>query len=70
MTQAIIDGTGRSREFVQRYAYAYRDGGVDAVCAKPRGGSKSRFSGDEQQRFYQRLCALTSVRFGFATALR
>jgi len=57
MTQAIIDGTGLSRGFVQRWAYAYRDGGIDAVCVKPRRGTKSRLSDDEQQGFYQRLCA-------------
>jgi len=55
-TKAIIDATARSRDFVQRWAYAYRDGGAQALCAKPRGGSKSRLWGEEQRRLYQRLC--------------
>ena len=69
-TQAIIDATGRSRGFVQRWAYAYRDGGVEALCAKPRGGSKSRLSGDEQQRLYQRLCDGPADADGGVCALR
>ena len=38
----IAEGLGRSRAFVQRWVYAYRDGGIDSLRDKPRGGSKPR----------------------------
>lgn len=41
-TQDIERSLGRSRAFVQRWAYAYRDGGIEALRAKPRGGSRCR----------------------------
>ena len=31
----VADAVGRSRRFVQRWAYAYRDGGIEAVCGQP-----------------------------------
>jgi transposase len=39
----IAAALDRSRRFVQRWAYAYRDGGVEALKDKPRGGSKPKF---------------------------
>jgi hypothetical protein len=38
-TATIMDKLGRSRGFVQRWAYAYREGGIAALIAKPRGGA-------------------------------
>ena len=54
-TQAIIDMLNRSRGFVQRWAYAYRDGGIPALRAKPRGGSRSRLDSPQEQRLLERI---------------
>lgn len=56
-TEAIMDKLGRSRGFVQRWAYAYRDGGVEALRAKKRGGKKPRMSVEEEERFAARIRA-------------
>ena len=56
-TSAIIQTLARSRGFVQRWAYAYRDGGIPALQAKRRGGSRSRLDLQEQQRLLQRVQA-------------
>ena len=37
-TQTIMHMPGRSRGFVQAWAYAYRDGGLDAIAVKPQPG--------------------------------
>ena len=36
----IAAALGRARRSVQEWAYAYRDGGADAVQPKPRGGGR------------------------------
>jgi transposase len=38
--EAIAEALGRARRSVQAWAYAYRDGGVDAVQPRPRGGGR------------------------------
>jgi transposase len=47
----------RSRGFVQRWAYAYRDGGIDALTDKPRGGSMARVSGPAARQLKARIDA-------------
>lgn len=47
----------RSRGFVQRWAYAYRDGGIEALKDKPRGGSVAKISGLKAERLKARLDA-------------
>lgn len=47
----------RSRGFVQRWAYAYRDGGIDALRDKPRGGSIGKITGDTFVRLKARIDA-------------
>ena len=47
----------RSRGFVQRWAYAYRDGGIDALHDKPRGGSKPKIDGPLREQLRARLDA-------------
>ena len=47
----------RSRGFVQRWAYAYRDGGIDALHDKPRGGSKPKIRGQALEKLRARLDA-------------
>jgi transposase len=44
----IADSTGCSRRFVQRWDYAYRDEGLEAIAPKPRPG-RARFLSDEQR---------------------
>jgi transposase len=56
-TQAIQDRLSRSRGFVQRWAYAYRDGGIAALTAQPRGGSAPKLSPDKQPVFLERFKA-------------
>jgi len=45
----------RSRGFVQRWAYAYRDGGIGALRDRPRGGSKPKIQGVKAERLKARL---------------
>lgn len=68
-TSAIIHTLARSRGFVQRWAYAYRDSGIQALQAKRRGGSRPRLDPQEQQRLLQRVQAgpLTEVDEGVCT---
>lgn len=47
----------RSRGFVQRWAYAYRDGGVEALNDKPRGGSAAAIRGESLTKLKARLDA-------------
>ena len=48
---------GRSRGFVQRWAYAYRDGGIDVVIDKPRGGKLAKLNGENLVRLKARIDA-------------
>lgn len=45
----------KSRKFVQRWVYAYRDGGIDAIVAKPRGGGTPRLRGEAAAKLAARL---------------
>ncbi len=56
-TQQIIDALARSRGFVQRWAYAYRDGGIDAIVTKPQPGAKPKLSPKQLQQFIERFAA-------------
>lgn len=53
----IADRIGRSRRFVQRWCYAYRDHGLDGLTVKPRSGRPPTLTPDEQQAFKQRVLA-------------
>ena len=52
---AIMRMLGRSRGFVQRWAYAYRDHGLDAVTAKPPTGRPTILPTTQHQAFKQRI---------------
>ena len=56
-TRAIQDRVGRSRGFVQRWAYAYRDGGLAALAARPRGGSAPKLPPEKHSVFLERFKA-------------
>lgn len=53
--EAIAETLSRSRRFVQRWGYAYRDGGIDAIAVKRQKGPEVRLTPDEQERLAQRL---------------
>jgi transposase len=53
----IADALGRSRAFVQRWAYAYRDGGITSLTDKPRGGSKPKLPREMEARLKARIDA-------------
>ena len=49
MTDQIVEKLGRSRRFVYRWAYAYRDQGVEGFTSLSRGGSRPKPSADQEQ---------------------
>lgn len=48
---------GRSRRFVQEWAYAYRDGGIEAVAAGKSSGRPPKLSRQQEQAFKARVLA-------------
>jgi transposase len=56
-TKQVQEATARSRGFVQRWIYAYRDGGIEALKDKPRGGSVAKICGENLQKLKARLDA-------------
>lgn len=48
---------GRSRRFVQQWAYAYRDGGIDAVRPGKSPGRPTKLPREEEQAFKARMLA-------------
>jgi transposase len=56
-TSEIQRVLGRSRGFVQRWAYAYRDGGIEALKDKPRGGSVGKITGQKAASLRARIDA-------------
>jgi transposase len=54
-TGEIQERLQRSRGFVQRWAYAYRDGGIEALRDKPRGGRTPKLPADRVEAFKARL---------------
>jgi transposase len=48
---------GRSRRFVQEWAYAYRDGGLEAVKATPQSGQPVKLAAADQALFKARMLA-------------
>jgi len=51
----VAERVGRSRRFVQRWCYAYRDHGLDGLAVKSRSGRPPRLTPDEQRVFKQRV---------------
>jgi len=56
-THAIQSVLGRSRGFVQRWVYAYREDGIQALHEKPRGGSVPKIHGENRARLKARIDA-------------
>ena len=53
----ITETLGRARRFVQRWAYAYRDGGIQAVKASYGGGRPTKLPADREAEFKKRILA-------------
>ncbi len=69
-TKQIMTMLGRSRGFVQRWAYAYRDHGIEALTPKPRPGATPKLPRDEELRFIDRLKSGPGVADGGVCTLR
>jgi transposase len=67
---AIAEELGRARRSVQDWAYAYRDGGVDAVQPKRRKGREPRLSRDREAELLARLDAGPTEADGGVCTLR
>ena len=61
-TAELQRALGRSRGLVQRWAYACRDGEVDAVIDKPRGGKLAKLRGENLVRLKARIDAGPTAR--------
>ena len=57
LTEEIAEMLDRSRAFVQRWAYAYRDGGVAAIAIKKPPGKQPLLSRDRWDELRERLDA-------------
>ena len=51
----IADKLDRSRKFVQSWAYAYRDGGIEALTPKRRPGRTPKLAPELQRAFIERF---------------
>lgn len=47
--------TGRSRGFIQRWVYAYRDGGIDSLLPKRPTGKPPKLTSEQQEELKQIL---------------
>lgn len=56
-TLAIMEMLGRSRGFVQRWCYVYRDHGLKAVVAKSPPGRPTRLPTEHHEAFKRRVLA-------------
>ena len=55
LTSEIKTKLGRGRTFVQRWVYAYRDGGLDAIKPGKAPGARPRLTPEQTERFRQRV---------------
>ena len=55
LTREIRAKLGRGRTFVQRWVYAYRDGGLDAIKPGQAPGARARLTPEQAERFRQRV---------------
>lgn len=51
----IAERVGRSRRFVQRWCYAYRDHGLDGLEPKPQSGRPPTLPEEQHKAFKQRI---------------
>ncbi len=55
-TAEIMDKLDRSKNFVQRWVYFYRDHGLERVRAKKQPGAVPRLPPEQHESFLQRIC--------------
>jgi len=56
-TGAIMNTLDRSKNFVQRWVYAYRDGGIDAIGPRRQSGRPRKLTATEEVQFRERMLA-------------
>ena len=56
-TGAIMNTLDRSKNFVQRWVYAYRDGGIDAIGPRRQSGRPRKLAATEEVQFRERMLA-------------
>jgi len=56
-TQAIVHKLDRSKSFVQRWVYAYRDGGIQAIHPKRQPGRPRKLTRLEELQLRERMLA-------------
>lgn len=54
-TEDIMRKLDRSKNFVQRWSYFYRDGGIDAIAAKPQSGRPTKLPRQKEAMLAQRI---------------
>jgi transposase len=69
-TEEIARTVGRVRTFVQRWVYAYRDGGLEAVRATKQPGRRPLLPRERHQEFKQRVLAGPTAADGGVCVLR
>lgn len=55
LTSTIMQMLGRSKNFVQRWSYAYRDGGIEAIAPGRPTGRPPKLTPLQEQQFRQRM---------------
>ncbi len=66
----IAATVGRSRRFVQEWAYAYRDGGVEAIEPGKSSGRPTKLPRDKEQAFRARMLGGATEADGGVCSLR
>ena len=66
----IAAALGRSRRFVQEWAYAYRDGGVEAIRPGKSSGRPTKLPREREQAFRARMLAGATEADGGVCSLR
>jgi len=54
-TRQIMEILDRSKNFVQRWTYTYRDGGIEAIAPRPQPGRPTKLSRQHEYQFRQRI---------------
>lgn len=67
-TEHIMYTLSRSKNFVQRWSYFYRDGGIEAISPRPQTGRPAKLACESADNFKQRIVAgPTTVDNGLCT---
>lgn len=67
VTEDIRKRLGRSRNFVQRWVYAYRDGGIKAISPRKQSGRRPKLTPEQVEQLKQRLDAGPTEKDGVCT---